>query len=152
MRTGFRAAVALGAALIALCAAGAAQAQDGPSLQETTRYILERCDGHSYRFDGQAEVTRMTISGDQLSVSAGGGNARSIPIRRVVFATEPPMPGSALDQTNISATCLSGYEGCLGGNRSTTWFVCRTPDNVWRALNRLQALLGGPLNDDPFAS
>ena len=141
------------AAFVSCLIAVPAAAQEGPSLEFTANYILERCrDVRVY--DGQITFN-VAISGDRISALAtwddGAVTAVHFDANDVRFR-----PG----EHGIAATCITGVlnnEYCMqvsgGAPRSYIDIGCREASAVLNALNRFQALHGGPRQpNDPFAN
>ena len=138
-------------------ASASALAQEGPTLEFTTNYILERCSRST--FSNNDIVFALSISGDRINIQStvddNPTNQISFDVNDVYFEDQNPQ-----EPRGVSASCLSGVLGnekCIavsGYNPiSFTNLGCRDAGNVLRALNRFQALHGGPRQpNDPFAN
>lgn len=147
------AAIAISSCLVSV----PALAQEGPTLEFTTNYILERCSRSS--FSNNDIVYSVSISGDRINlqktIDDNPTNSLSFDVNDVYFEDQDPQ-----EPRGVSASCLPGVlgnENCISvagfNSVSFTNLGCRDASNVLRALNRFQALHGGPRQpNDPFAN
>ncbi len=148
MRTVLSAA-AFASCLIALPAA----AQEGPSLEFTTNYIVERCSNVRV-YDGYITFN-IAISGDRVTSTAtfddGNFSSTTFDVNDVRFRS---------GEHGIAGTCITGVlnnAACMqvasGRPLSHVDIGCRDASAVLNALNRFQTLHGGPRQpNDPFAN